>query len=142
MSYTFLTNKAIHVTHVTVGWKLFEKICLLSMLHGLHLLSQWPYPVKKSHKSHMLRMSQWGGNKSHFTLQQIQFHIGTNPISHWNKSNITLDQIQIMKKSILTLKKMQFNIWINQFYHWNKSYHWNTSNVSWVTLPKPMTLSS
>ena len=65
-------------------------------------------------------VSHW--NKSHFTLEQIQFHIGTNPILHWNKSNITLDQIQIMKKSILTLEKMQFNIWINLIHHWNKSY--------------------
>ena len=33
-----------------------------TMLHWLHFLSQLGYPVKKSHMSHMLRMSQGDGN--------------------------------------------------------------------------------
>ena len=50
-----------HVTHVTNGWKVVENICLSPLLHWLHFLCQLGYPVKKSHMSHMLRMSQGMG---------------------------------------------------------------------------------
>ena len=51
-------------------------------------------------------ISHW--NASNFTLEEIQFHIWTNPISHWNKSNFTLE-------------KIQYHIGKNQISHWNKS---------------------
>ena len=47
---------------VTKGRKFLENICLSPMFNGLHFLSQRGYPVKKSHMSHMLRMSQGDGN--------------------------------------------------------------------------------
>ena len=53
-----------------------------------------------------LYTSHW--NTSNFTLEQIKFHNGTNPIAHWNKSSFTLEQIQ-------------FHIGTNPISLWNKS---------------------
>ena len=55
-------------------------------------------------------------NKSNFILEQIHVHIGTNPISQWNKSNFALEQIQ-------------FHMWKN--HGWLLNYSW-LLNYGWL----------
>ena len=46
------------------------------------------------HINILIRSGLRAGPSGHFTLEQIQFQIGVNPISHLSKSNCTLQQIQ------------------------------------------------
>ena len=61
------------------------------------------YPKKKERLSFghcpkvaitMTRSGLGAGPSENSTMEQIQFHIGANPISHYNKSNFTLEQTQ------------------------------------------------
>ena len=60
-------------------------------------------------------------------MEQIQFHIETNPISHWNQSNFTSEQIK-------------FHMWKNFFFHTdigetrlNQPRGWLSENVDNTT---------
>ena len=66
------------------------------------------YIMSPSHYHKSKSIPWW--KKSSLTMEEIQFHIGTNSssISHWNKSNFTMEQIQ-------------FHIGTNSIYLWNKS---------------------